>query len=613
MEKIPSLSELKKLNIEESLTLAKSLREKIIETVSQNGGHLASNLGVVEATIALHQVFDSPNDKIIFDVGHQCYAHKLLTGREEDFHTLRQYKGISGFTNRFESEHDIANEGHCGTSISVALGIAEANKLQGKDDYAIAVVGDGALTNGMIYEALNNCTNKDVRLIVLLNDNEMSISENVGGLHRYLTKIRTSKKYFRLKHRTDRVFSKIPLIGKPLLRFFKWTKDLFKRAFVKNNMFEDLGLSYLGPVDGHDVRRLKLVLEEAKRKGKCCVVHMLTQKGKGYELAESNPEQYHSTGKFDVAQGSASSDKISYSDFAGELMCQKAANVPTVCALTAAMCDGTGLTKFSQEYPERFFDVGIAEEHAVTFASGLALNGLKPVVFLYSTFAQRVYDQVFHDVALQKLPMTFMFDRCGVVPNDGITHQGIFDYALFSAIPNVKIYSPETYSEMETVFDRSLADTAISMIRYPKGVERATKPDEPMIFDEENLLYHTQGVEENELVILSYGRLSALAEDVLKELKTDYSVGMIKLLQIHPLNGDKLRALMQNAKGVYVLEEMEKSGGVGEKIQAMLCETSTRVRVHAIEGFVEHGGLAALYEELGFTLEKVKENILNML
>lgn len=613
MEKIPSLSELKKLNIEESLALAKSLREKIIETVSQNGGHLASNLGVVEATIALHQVFDSPNDKIIFDVGHQCYAHKLLTGREEDFHTLRQYKGISGFTNRFESEHDIANEGHCGTSISVALGIAEANKLQGKDDYAIAVVGDGALTNGMIYEALNNCTNKDVRLIVLLNDNEMSISENVGGLHRYLTKIRTSKKYFRLKHKTDRVFSKIPLIGKPLLRFFKWTKDLFKRAFVKNNMFEDLGLSYLGPVDGHDVRRLKLVLEEAKRKGKCCVVHMITQKGKGYELAESNPEQYHSTGKFDVAQGSVSSDKISYSDFAGELMCQKAANDPTVCALTAAMCDGTGLTKFSQEYPERFFDVGIAEEHAVTFASGLALNGLKPVVFLYSTFAQRVYDQVFHDVALQKLPMTFMFDRCGVVPNDGITHQGIFDYALFSAIPNVKIYSPETYAEMETVFDRSLADTAISMIRYPKGVERATKPDEPMIFDEENLLYHTQGLEENELVILSYGRLSALAEDVSKELKTGYSVGMIKLLQIHPLNGDKLRALMQNAKGVYVLEEMEKSGGVGEKIQAMLCETSTRVRVHAIEGFVEHGGLAALYEELGFTLEKVKENILNML
>ena len=420
------------------------------------------------------------------------------------------------------------------------------------------------------------------------------------------------RKYFRLKHRTDRFFSKIPLLGKPLLRFFKWTKDIFKRTFVKNNLFEDLGLSYLGPVDGHDVRRLKLVLEEAKKKGKCCVVHMLTQKGKGYELAESNPEQYHSTGKFDVAQGSAASDKISYSDVAGELMCKKAANDPTVCALTAAMCDGTGLTRFAQEFPERFFDVGIAEEHAVTFASGLALNGLKPVVFLYSTFAQRVYDQVFHDVALQKLPMTFMFDRCGVVPNDGVTHPGIFDYALFSAIPNVKMYSPETYAEMEIVFERSLADTVISMVRYPKGIERTSLPDEPMVFDEENLLFHTQDVEENECVIITYGRLSALAEDVLKDLKTERSVGMVKLLQIHPLNVDKLRALLKNAKWVYVLEEMEKSGGVGEKIQAILCETSTRVRVHAIEGFVEHGALAPLYEELGFTLEQVKKNILNM-
>ena len=611
MEKIPALSELKKLNMEESLQLAEILRGKIIETVSQNGGHLASNLGVVEATIALHQTFDSPKDKIVFDVGHQCYAHKLLTGREEEFHTLRQYKGISGFTNRFESEHDVANEGHCGTSISVALGIAESNKLQGKDDFAIAVVGDGALTNGMIYEALNNCTNKDVNLIVLLNDNEMSISKNVGGLHRYLSKIRTSKKYFRLKHRTDRIFSKIPLIGKPLLRFFKWTKDKFKRMFVKNNLFEDLGLSYLGPVDGHDIRRLKLVLEEAKKKRGCCVVHMLTRKGKGYELAESFPEQYHSTGKFDVAQGSAASDKITYSDFAGDLMCKKAANDPTVCALTAAMCDGTGLTRFAQEYPERFFDVGIAEEHAVTFASGLALGGLKPVVFLYSTFAQRVYDQVFHDVALQKLPMTFMFDRAGVVPNDGITHQGIFDYALFTAIPNVRIYAPETYAEMEKAFDYSLTDSAISMIRYPKGVERSSATDEHMIFDEADWLSYTESVEEKEIVILTYGRLSALAEDVLKELKAERSIGMVKLLQIYPLNGEKLRVLLKNAKGVYVLEEMEKSGGVGEKVQAILSETSTHVRVHAIEGFVEHGALAPLYEELGFTLNQVKENILN--
>lgn len=612
MDKSFSLSEIKKLNTKESLTLAERLRERIIETVSQNGGHLASNLGIVETTVALHQVFDSPKDKIIFDVGHQCYAHKLLTGRDDTFHTLRQYGGVSGFPNRFESEHDVANEGHCGTSVSTALGIAEANKILGKDDYVVAVVGDGALTNGMIYEALNNCSDKELNLIILLNDNEMSISENVGGLHRYLLKIGTSRKYYRLKHRSERFFSKIPLIGKPLLRFFKWTKDLFKRGFIKNNLFCDLGLAYFGPVDGHDVRRLRSVLEEAKRKHRCCVVHTLTQKGKGYELAESNPEQYHSTGKFDVAQGSVASGQTSYSDFAGDLICRAAAEDPTVCALTAAMCDGTGLTRFAREYPDRFFDVGIAEEHAVTFASGLALSGLKPVVFLYSTFAQRVYDQLLHDVSLQRLPMVLMLDRCGIVPNDGITHQGIFDYALFTSIPNVTIYSPETYEEMERTFRLALSEPNLSIVRYPKGVERASKTDEPMCFDEESLWKHTEGIEDKEIVLISYGRIAALAEDVLKSLAPTHSVGLLKLLQIFPLNKDKLRSLLKNARLIYVLEETEKVGGVGERIQAAFCGAPpVRVRVHAIEGFVEHGSLSALYKERKFTLEDVRANVLS--
>ncbi|MBR2903272.1 MAG: 1-deoxy-D-xylulose-5-phosphate synthase, partial [Clostridia bacterium] len=389
-----TISQLKTLSDDQLKELAGEIRETIITTVSKNGGHLASNLGMVEATIALHRVFDSPKDKFVFDVGHQCYAHKLLTGRVEGFETLRQYGGTSGFCNPFESEHDVMYEGHCGTSLSAALGLAEANARQGKKDYVVAIVGDGALTNGMIYEALNNCAGKQLNLIILINDNEMSISKNVGGLPTHMSKIRTSQGYFNFKRRLQKGVGLIPLIGKGLNALFRKIKCGLKKIFVKNNLFEDMGLVYLGPVDGHDVRRLSVVLGEAKKKGRPCVVHMCTQKGCGYAYAEEKPENYHSVAPFEVDKG-ASSGGSCFSTFVGEYVCQKADEDKKICAITAAMCDGTGLTKFSQLHPDRFYDVGIAEEHAVTFAGGLSVGGEKPVLFLYSTFAQRTFDQVF--------------------------------------------------------------------------------------------------------------------------------------------------------------------------------------------------------------------------
>lgn len=367
------------------------------------------------SSFALHKVFDSPKDRIVFDVGHQCYAHKMLTGRINELDTLRKYNGLSGFPSKNESEHDVLNEGHCGTSISAALGIAEANRINNNDSFVVAVVGDGALTNEMIYEALNNCSDKQLNLIILINDNEMSISQNVGGLHNYFSRIRTSKRYFSFKRRFEHLLRHIPFVGNSLAKIFKKIKDFFKRWFVKNNLFEDTGLAYLGPVDGHNIEKLITVLVEAKAKRCVTVVHMTTKKGKGYCYAEEHPEIYHSVSSFDREKGVNISEKESFSTCMGKELCMIAENDSTVCAITAAMCDGTGLTEFSKRFPDRYFDVGIAEEHAITFAGGLSVAGMKPLVALYSTFSQRVYDQLFHDICIQNLPIVLALDRCGIV------------------------------------------------------------------------------------------------------------------------------------------------------------------------------------------------------
>ena len=605
LEKIKSPEDIKELSYKELDVIAGEIRAKILETVSQNGGHLASNLGMVEATLALHKVFNMPSDKIIFDVSHQCYTHKLLTGRYDSFYTLRTYGGISGFTNRAESEYDVLNEGHSGSSVSAALGIAMANKLQDKTDFAVAVVGDGSLTNGLIYEAINNCGDKNTRLIILVNDNEMSISRNIGGLPHHLSKVRTSKRYFNFKHGFEKFLTHIPLIGRGLASATRRFKNFVKRMLGKTTIFDDFGLSYLGPVDGHNIKNLVTVLEEAKTKGNCCVVHMVTRKGKGYLPAEIDPDKYHSVGTFNIEEGSIDGAKYTFSDKAGEIICARAADDPKLCAITAAMCSGTGLTGFSRQYRERFFDVGIAEEHAVTFAGGLSVNGLKPVLVLYSSFAQRTYDQLIHDISIQNLPMVLMLDRCGLVAGDGITHQGIFDISAFSTIPNIKIYSPETYAELETCFHRAIDDSCLSVLRYPKGAESDYQREQ--FIGDEDILY-TENIENADAVIITYGRLTKLACEAAKAQECNTAV--IKLLKVFPVDHKKVISLVQNVKVVYFLEEGYYSGGIAEKLSAKMGGVrGVKMHVHAISSFVEHGSLEDLYKSCGFTVETITENL----
>lgn len=605
LENLHTPKDLRSMSEAELAALAKEMRDAILATVSHNGGHLASNLGMVEATIALHRTFDTPNDAIVFDVSHQAYAHKLLTGRYESFHTLRTYGGVSGFTCREESEYDVLTEGHSGSALSAALGIAEANHLAKNDRYAVAVVGDGSLTNGMVYEAMNNCDGRNLNLILLINDNEMSISQNVGGLHRYLSKIRVSRGYFSFKRGFEKLLSAIPFVGRGLAVFFKRIKDGFKRMFVKNNIFEDLGLIYLGPVDGHDVKKLSMVLEEAKSKHVPCVVHMITKKGMGYSFAEEAPGKYHSLGAFDPLAGAPAPTAEDFSAFVGSLLCDRAEQDDRICAITAAMCDGTGLTDFARRFPARFYDVGIAEEHAITFAGGLAAGGMKPVVALYSTFAQRVYDQILHDVAIQKLPMVLLLDRAGLVPGDGVTHQGIFDYALFRSIPSVTIYSPETREELAAALDLALAGDSLSIVRYPKGEAISAAAEYPR--DGEALLEYSDNVETADAVIVTYGRMAAVAREAAALLAEEYSVGWIKAIRIHPAPTEAVLRLAQGAKKILCLEEGIRSGGFGERLSA----ECPRVTVRAVEGFVPHGDIASLNRLCGFTAEQVAECLRN--
>ena len=566
LESIKTPADLKKLHSEELCQLSDEIRKVIIETVSKNGGHLASNLGMVEPTVVLHRVFDSPNDKIIFDVGHQCYAHKLLTGRYDSFSTLRKFGGLSGFTNPAESEHDVFYEGHSGTSISAALGIATANKLRGDDSYTVAVVGDGSLTNGMIYEALNNCSGSKLNLIIIINDNEMSISSNVGGLHNYLSHLRISKGYFTFKRGFERWLMRIPAIGEPLAKFFKLIKDAIKHVFVKDTIFEDLGIVYLGPVDGNDTRKLSIVLEEAKLKHQCCVVHMRTLKGMGYRNAENRPDRYHSVGSFDVDGGIVSGGVKTMSEHFGEVLSNAAREDKRICAITAAMCDGTGLRGFSEAFPERFFDVGIAEEHAVTFASGLAAGGFRPVVAMYSTFSQRVCDQLIHDVALQGLPLVLALDRCGFVAGDGVTHQGIFDYPLFSSIPGAIIYSCADADDITDVLSHAVSSSGLTVMRYPKG--KAESGVYVGLINGKNFS-HTENVKDCDVIIVTHGRMTETALAARRILGED-KVGVIKLLRVYPLDLEELTPLIGKEKIVYVLDESGASGGIAEKLSAGL-------------------------------------------
>ena len=606
LEKINSPKDLKALGSEELQALSGEIRNKLIETVSQNGGHLAANLCVVELTVAIHRVFDSPKDKIIFDVGHQSYVHKLLTGRREEFDTLRQTGGISGFPKRSESEHDAFGAGHSSTSVSAAAGIAAANSLCGNDSYTVAIVGDGAFTGGMIYEALNNCADKE-KLIIVLNDNDMSISPNVGGMSRYFSKVRTSAKYFSFKNRTKRFFKAIPLVGNGMLKLGTAVKTRFKKHVMSQNFFEQFGLSYYGPVDGNDIKHLERVLNEAKDDKKCAVVHVCTTKGKGYKFAEERPDLFHGVSGFDIESGEIkSSNAESFSDRFGSLICKYAENDKRIAAITAAMPDGTGLSEFAKRFPERFFDVGIAEEHALTFACGLAVGGIIPVFAVYSTFAQRAFDQLIHDAALQNLHVIIMLDRAGLVANDGATHHGIFDTAFISEIPNVTLYSPNSFDSLEKCFADAIDASGPIVIRYPKSGDI----DCTGFYSASGVSFKDFGVHPENAVI-TYGRLQENACLAAESLQSNGKpTRVISLTRLSPLPTEDISKLLNGIGNIVFAEEGIKNGGVSQRLCAELTEKGLldgkRVRIKAVDGvFPDHGSNKDLLNLLSLSHEAI--------
>lgn len=607
LEKINSPTELKTLEVEQLNELCGELREKIIETVSKNGGHLSSNLGVVELTVALHKVFDCPKDKLIFDVGHQSYTHKILTGRGDRFDTLRKYGGLSGFEKRSESEYDPFGTGHSSTSISAAIGIATAAKLNGDDSYTVAIAGDGAFTGGMVFEALNNLPKNDLNLIIVLNDNEMSISKNVGGLSRYLSRIRVSSKYFKIKRKTKAILSKFPeKLSKQLIKGARNLKELVKRIFGSINLFECLDIDYLGLVDGNDVAHLISVLNEAKLRGGPCLVHVLTKKGLGYEKAEMKPDLYHSVGAFDVDKGYNANDSEKFSGVFGSIITEYAKKDESIVAITAAMKDGTGLCEFAEKYPNRFFDVGIAEAHAATFAAGLSTGGKKAVFAVYSSFLQRSFDQLIHDVALQELPVLLAVDRCGLVCDDGATHHGVFDVSFLSSIPKTTIYSPETFADMKYSFKKAFSSNSLCAVRYPRGTQLTYDSDFTDLGD-----FFVKEWNDNTVTLITYGKITKYAYEAARSLgEKGIGIRIVKLLKIYPLSQRLIDELTDGAKLVYVVEEGIKQGGIGEKIASMRENTYIR----AIDSsFVTHGSYENLLDDLGMTSEKIALSIVEQL
>ena len=565
LSKINSPDDLKAMPAEDLSALAEEIRTFLVDTVLETGGHLASNLGIVEASLAIHRVFSSPHDHIIFDVGHQAYVHKLITGRRDRFSTLRQSGGLGGFPKRTESEHDAFGVGHSSTSLSAALGFAESDKLKGSDAYTVCILGDGAYTGGMIHEALNNCS-KDLRLIILINENEMSISKNIGRFATSLSRLRTSQGYFRTKNATTSILRKIPLIGKPIFTALRNFKMLLKSALYGSNYFENLGLYYLGPVDGNDEQAVERLLREAKETRQSCVIHLKTQKGRGYAPAEETPGAYHGV----HPSSYVAPKENSFSQEMGALLTEMATKNERICAITAAMTSGTGLTKFKEVHPSRFFDVGIAEEHAVTFAAGLAANGYRPVAAIYSTFLQRSYDNIIHDVALQHLPVVFCIDRAGLNSSDGPTHHGIFDVAFLSQIPNLKIYTPITRRALKRALETALQDDTPCAIRYPNGHEDGAVVK--AFYGEEEpcnigVRANYCAPEELDAVLILHGRIVAEAMEACKMLKAEgLRAGILLLEQLKPygeIAEQILPHLPQKACKVVFVEEEVRAGGMG--------------------------------------------------
>mgnify|MGYP005962464985 FL=1 len=584
LENINGPEDVKKLTTEQLEQLCREIRTFLVKSVSVTGGHLASNLGTVELTVALHKIFDLPNDKIIWDVGHQSYTHKILTGRREQFHTLRKKNGLSGFPRPKESVYDTFIAGHSSTSISAAVGICAANRLEHKNDHVIAVIGDGAFTGGMAYEALNNAGKNIDNLIVILNHNEMSISKNVGGFARYLASIRSRPRYFKMKKRVEKVLDHIPIVGKRLKMTMQSSKSLLKNMLYHSTFFEDFGFVYLGPVDGHDLPKLLNTLEGAKSYHKPVIIHLYTVKGKGYSFAEHNPGAFHGISKFDVDTGlPCSVQDTCYSQVAGNALNELAANNEKLCAVTAAMKYGTGLQDFAHAYRERFYDVGIAEQHAVTFCAGLASRGFVPVFAVYSSFLQRAYDQVIHDAAIEKQHIILAVDRAGIVGEDGETHQGIFDVSFLTSVPGVTMYSPCGFEELECCLRRAVnQDAGVVAVRYPRGTQ-----NKEMNWPTGYRDYLRLG-SESDVLLVSYGRLSEQVYMARENLRSEQiKADMLKLTCLSPLPSSVLEICKQYSQ-VLFYEEGIKNGGIGQQLLLMLHEQGFQGEFHlrAIENFV---------------------------
>lgn len=614
LENIKSPQDLKKLELAQIYRLAEEIREKLIEVVSQTGGHLAPNLGVVELTLAIHSEYSSPRDKIVWDVGHQSYVHKLLTGRVEEFFTLRQYGGLAGFPKREESPHDVFDTGHSSTSISAALGLAKARDLKGENYDVLAVIGDGAMTGGMAFEALNHAGHLGTKLTVVLNDNEMSIAQNVGAMSQYLNRVRVDPLYTRKKEDIEYLLKKIPAIGSTMVKVADRVKDSVKFLLVPGMLFEELGFKYFGPVNGHDIGALKTVLHNARAINKPVLIHVITQKGKGYLPAEKNPGKFHGVGPFDLKTGEINKKSTvpNYTQVFADTLIKLGEMNPKVIAFTAAMGEGTGVSKFALKFPQRAYDVGIAEQHAVTMAAAFALEGFKPVVAIYSTFLQRAYDQVVHDVALQNAPVVFALDRAGLVGEDGPTHHGVFDIAYLRHVPNLIIMAPKDENELQHMLYTATLQEAPVVVRYPRGDGLGVALDpqlkEIKVGEAEVL---TRG---SDLTLLAIGNMVNTAQQAAEILREEWQISctVINARFIKPLDKDTIIKEIQKVKGLVTLEEHNLPGGFGSAILELLQENNIQMPVLRIgleDGFATHGNVNTLRDVYGLTPQKVAQKI----
>lgn len=613
LDKIEQINDIKKVDPRDYEALAQEIREFLIEKISVHGGHLGSNLGVVELTMALHLAFDVTTDRIVWDVGHQSYTHKLLTGRKAGFDVLREFGGMSGFPKRGESAADAFDTGHSSTSISAGLGLAVARDLQGGRYKVVSVIGDGALTGGMAFEAMNNAAKLDTNFIIVLNDNEMSISPNVGGLSQYLDSIRTADSYQELKNGVMDSLQKIPVYGERMVRRIRRTKSSIKQLFIPGMFFENMGLTYLGPVDGHDITKLVRTFRNASRVNGAVIVHVITKKGKGYRPAERHPARFHGTGAFDIGTGlpAVRKTKPDYTDVFASVMNMEAKKNERLVAITAAMETGTGLKRFHNQFPERFFDVGIAEEHAVTFAAGLAQGGLVPVFAAYSSFLQRAYDQILHDVCLQGLHVVFAVDRAGIVGSDGETHQGIFDISYLMTIPGLVLMAPKNKWELADMLKFAFSYDAPVAIRYPRGTayDGLKEFRAPVACGKSEVLYDETGI-----ALLAYGSMVGTALEVRERLKElHYQCTLINARFAKPLDEELLLSLSADHKLLVTLEENVITGGFGQQVTQFLTDTGQPIRVLQVaipDRFVEQGSPARLKEEVGLDADFIVKRII---